>query len=124
MTLRRLRKRPVKQLKQQQARLKMKTKPSDKIEKNKSCLIKVNRTNRFIYGQIVDIESGKTIVSYSSLKIKGNLKPVEKAEMIGEKLASLIKSKYNKFIFDRNKFIYHGQIKSLADGLRKGGIKF
>ena len=102
----------------------MKKKPEDKIEKSKSCLIKIKRTNKFIYGQIIDVESGKTFISYSSLKIAGNLKPAEKAELVGEKLALLIKSKYNKFIFDRNKRIYHGQIKSLADGLRKGGIKF
>lgn len=95
----------------------------NKIDKSKACLIKVNRTNRFIYGQIIDVENGKTFVTYSSLKIEDNLKPTRKAEMVGEKLASLIKNKYDKFVFDRNNRIYHGQIKSLADGLRKGGIK-
>lgn len=94
-----------------------------KIKKRKECLIKVRRTNRFIYGQIIDTESGKTFISCSSLKITGNLKPLKKAELVGQELASLIKSKYKKFIFDRNNHIYHGQVESLADGLRSGGIK-
>lgn len=102
----------------------MEKKSVNKIKKSKSCLIKAIRSNRFIYGQVIDIENGKTFISYSSLKIEDSLKPTKKAKIVGEKLAVLIKNEYNKFIFDRNKCIYHGQIKSLADGLRKGGIKF
>lgn len=101
----------------------MNAKLVNKIENSKTCIIKVKRSNNFIYGQAIDAVSKNTIVSYSSLKIKGNMKQVEKARMVGEELALLVGKKYNKFIFDRNRYVYHGQVKSLADGLRKKGIK-
>lgn len=89
---------------------------------NIKTVVKIFRSNKAIYGQAVD-QSGNVIASESSLKIKA--KPTEAAFATGEKLAESIKSKkVDSIVFDRNGFRYHGRVKALAEGLRKGGIKF
>jgi large subunit ribosomal protein L18 len=94
--------------------------------------LSVFRSNVHIYGQIIDDEKGKTLVSASDLKLKkaagaehSRGKKTEIAESVGEELAkkALVK-KIKSVIFDRNGFAYHGRVKALADGARKGGLKF
>jgi len=71
--------------------------------------------------------TGKTIVSASSLRAD---RPSEggksaSATQIGETLATLCKEKgITKVVFDRNGYIYHGRVRALADGARKGGLEF
>ena len=65
------------------------------------------RSNKHIYGQILDIEKGTTLLSSSS---------------IDNKLKKEIKSK--NITFDRNGYIYHGRVKAFAQELRENGIKF
>ncbi len=79
--------------------------------------LSVFKSNKFLYAQVIDDAKGKTLVSISGAKSKG--------EELGEKIAKLaITKKIKSVIFDRNGFIYHGRIKALADGARKGGLKF
>jgi large subunit ribosomal protein L18 len=89
--------------------------------------LSVFRSNLHIYGQIVDDEKGKTLVSFSDTKLKKTPKmtKVRVAEAVGEGLAkkALLK-KIKKVVFDRNGMIYHGRVKALAEGARKGGLKF
>lgn len=85
----------------------------------------VYRSNKFIYAQLIDDRSGKTLYAASdaTLKLKGT--KVEKAEKVGEALSSeAVKKGIKEAIFDRGSYRYHGRVKALADGARKGGLKF
>jgi large subunit ribosomal protein L18 len=88
----------------------------------------VFKSNRHIFVQFIDDKAGKTLVSSKIIsnqksKIKGTKS--EKAEKIGEMLAEKAKEAgINEVVFDRGGFKYHGRIKAVAEGLRKGGIKF
>lgn len=89
--------------------------------------LSVFRSNAHIYGQLVDDAKQVTLVSVSDLVTKkaGKMTKTEVAGMIGEELAKkAIAKKIKKVTFDRNGFIYHGRVKALADGARKGGLEF
>ncbi len=87
----------------------------------------VFRSNTEIYAQVIDIKNN-TVCSASSLEKEINsLKEtkVAKAAIVGKKIAEIAKSKgVNKVVFDRNGFLYHGRVKSLADAAREGGLEF
>lgn len=87
----------------------------------------VYRSNAHIYGQIINDEKGVTLASFSDLLLKKSEKmnKVTAAGLIGEELAKLaIAKKIKTIVFDRNGFIYHGRVKALAEGARKGGLVF
>lgn len=84
----------------------------------------VFRSLNDIYAQIIDDESGKTLVAESSLKIKKGAK-IEKAKEVGEKIAKIAVEKgIKKVCFDRNAYRYHGRVKALAEAARSGGLNF
>ncbi len=86
--------------------------------------VSVFRSNRAISAQIVSPE-GKSLGCATTRSIKEKKTPVEKAFITGESLAKIIKAKsIQKIFFDRGKYRYHGQVKALAEGLRKEGINF
>ena len=77
--------------------------------------------------QLIDDNNSKTLLSFSSLNLKDIKKKTKKelAFEVGEGFGKLAVSKgFEGIIFDRNGFLYHGRVKSLADGIRKAGIKF
>ena len=87
----------------------------------------VYRSNKEIYAQIINDTEGVTIVSASSrdkgLSIDGN--KIEQAAAVGKALAEKAVSKgISHVAFDRGGNLYHGRVKSLADGAREGGLKF
>jgi len=88
----------------------------------------VFRSNKYIYAQIIDDSKRKTIVAYSSKdlpKTKVGKSGVEVAMAIGEELAKKAKAKkIKKVVFDRGGYRYHGKVKALAEGARKGGLEF
>jgi large subunit ribosomal protein L18 len=89
--------------------------------------LSTHRSDIHIYAQLIDDAKGVTIVSFSDLKIKKEkgLKKTQIAELVGEGLAKLaIAKKIKSVVFDRGGFTYHGRVKALADGARKGGLKF
>lgn len=84
----------------------------------------VYKSNKHISVQIIDDENAKTIVSAHSREVKGKSMK-EKAVLIGESIAEKAKAKKIKeVVFDRGGFIYTGNVKAVADGARKGGLKF
>lgn len=86
--------------------------------------LSVFRSNLHIYAQLIDDQNGKTLVSASDTKMK-DMGQIEKATQVGELLASLArKQKIEKAVFDRGGHKYHGRIKALAEGVRKGGLIF
>ena len=88
--------------------------------------VSVFKSNKAIYSQIIDDMSGNTLVSCSSVDIKKFGKNnVESSKEVGMKLAEKAKKKgIKKVIFDRGGYVYHGKIKSFADGAREGGLIF
>ncbi len=89
--------------------------------------IVVFRSNRHILGQIVDLPTGKTLVSSFSKKItlKEGKGKIEIAFKTGEELAKkALKLGIKKVVFDRSGYRYHGRVKALAEGARKGGLNF
>ncbi len=90
--------------------------------------LSVFRSNKEIYAQLIDDLSGVTLATASSRDkdLAGNQgTKLEKAAAVGEKIAKLAADKgISKVVFDRSGFLYHGRVKSLAEGARKGGLKF
>lgn len=88
--------------------------------------LSVYRSNKDIYVQLIDDEAGKTLLSESSMKLesKGKTK-VEVSFEVGKAIAEKAKEAgIETIIFDRGGYLYHGRVKSLADGARDGGLKF
>ena len=89
--------------------------------------LSVFRSNKEIYAQLIDDVSGKTICACSSrekdIDKKGNKKDI--SNLVGKTLAKkAVKLGVSKISFDRAGYLYHGRVKSLADGAREGGLKF
>ena len=84
----------------------------------------VFRSNKQIYVQIINDETGTTLVAASSLGMEAMPKQ-EQAEKVGELIAQkALEAGINEVVFDRNGYLYHGRVKNVADGARKGGLKF
>lgn len=87
----------------------------------------VFRSNRSIYAQLIDDAAGKTLVAASEKELRGKEGKKSKsahAMLVGELLAKKAKEQgVYEAVFDRRWYTYHGRIKSLADGARKGGLK-
>lgn len=89
--------------------------------------LSVFRSNKEIYAQIIDDVAGVTLVAASSkekaLTLTGN--KVEIAAAVGKSIAEkALKAGIETCSFDRNGYLYHGRIKSLADAARESGLKF
>lgn len=90
----------------------------------------VKRSLKNIYAQIVDDETGKTILTFSTLskeiKEHSDAKTkTAKSRIVGFLLAKKCKNaKIDYVVFDRGGYKYHGRVKALADGAREGGLKF
>ncbi len=103
----------------------------------------VFRSNQHIYAQIIDDQKNKTliVVSDKGIKVKKpaaaeqkeGLKGAKKeltgkrasAFEVGKQIAEIAKGqKISEVVFDRGGYLYHGRVKSLADGAREGGLKF
>ncbi|MEJ2091369.1 MAG: 50S ribosomal protein L18 [Syntrophobacterales bacterium] len=92
--------------------------------------LSVFRSAKHIYAQIIDDLQGVTLVAAGTLspeikdKLSG-LKKQEAAKEVGKLLADKAKSKgIERVIFDRNGFLYHGRVKSLAESCREHGLVF
>jgi large subunit ribosomal protein L18 len=93
----------------------------------------VFRSYKYIYAQIINDDKGETLVSVSEKDLKSvgarattlTKTKIEKAFQLGEILAQKAKKKKIKSVyFDRGSYKYHGRIKALAEGARKGGLEF
>lgn len=86
----------------------------------------VFRSNKHIEAQIINDVEGKTLVSASSVQMKlANGGNIEAATKVGEELAKKAKAAGIKaVVFDRGGYAYHGRVAALADGARKGGLRF
>ena len=103
--------------------------------------LSVFRSNQHIWTQLIDDTDGKTLVAVNDLNLKIGTKKskikaksenkevggfkINIAEKVGELVAEkALKKKIFQVVFDRGGYKYHGVIKAVADGARKGGLKF
>ena len=85
----------------------------------------VFRSNSQIYAQVIDDTKGVTLASASSLGIKDKMTNAEKAALVGKAIAEAAKKAgVNEVVFDRNGYLYHGRVQSLADAAREAGLQF
>lgn len=88
----------------------------------------VFRSNKQISVQLIDDISGKTLVATTSLikeVAEKKITKIEQAELVGQAIAEkALAAGISSVVFDRNGYLYHGRVKSLADAARNGGLKF
>lgn len=88
------------------------------------------RSSRYLFAQIVDLKSGKTVLGLSEKKTLTEKETekktkTEKAKLFGVKFAGeAISKKIKKIVFDRGEYRYHGRVKAFAEGAREGGLEF
>jgi large subunit ribosomal protein L18 len=113
----------------------VKTKPQQRLKRRRRVRAKVIgtaarprisvfRSNRGIFGQLIDDERGHTVASvqWTEDELK-SLKPAEQAKKAGELLAQRAKEAgVERAVFDRGGYQYHGRVKAFANGVREGGI--
>ncbi len=88
--------------------------------------LSVFKSNKAIYAQIIDDSKGHTLLASSSKDIdkKGGVS-VLISKTVGQKVAEkALASGIKEIVFDRNGYLYHGNVKALAEGAREGGLKF
>jgi large subunit ribosomal protein L18 len=90
--------------------------------------LSVYRSNKQIYAQVIDDLHGNTLISASSAESALNeqkITKIEKANLVGKIIAEkALAAGITEVVFDRGGYLYHGRVKSLADGAREGGLKF
>ena len=89
--------------------------------------LSVFRSNKYIYGQLIDDTRGATLVSLGAevRTLHDKVKKIEGARKCGEELAKrAIKSKISKVVFDRDGYKFAGRVAEFAKGAREGGLNF
>jgi large subunit ribosomal protein L18 len=87
--------------------------------------LSVFRSNKAIYCQLIDDKAGVTLAQATSKDVNAGENKTESAKNVGMLIAERAKSiNVDTVVFDRNGYLYHGRVKSLAEGAREGGLKF
>ena len=90
--------------------------------------LSIHRSGRHIYAQIIDDSNGTTLCAASSREASfaaNKVTKVEKAAIVGKAIAArAIEAGVKAVVFDRGGNLYHGRVKSLAEGAREGGLEF
>ncbi len=112
-------------IRRQKLRWRIRTNVSGTAQKPR---LSVFRSNTDIYVQLIDDKTGTTLVAANSkmkdIAAQGGTK-VEKSAMVGKTIAQkAVALGITTCVFDRGGYLYHGRVKSVADGAREGGLKF
>lgn len=89
--------------------------------------LSIFRSNKHVYAQAIDDERGHTLAAVSDLEkeLRGTPDTVEGVKKLGQVMAQRLKAlSIESVVFDRNGYKYHGVVKSFADAVREGGIRF
>jgi large subunit ribosomal protein L18 len=116
-----------KQIKRQVKRTRRHARIRAKIKGTAECpRFSIFRSNRGMFLQLIDDESGKTLASAGVKEIKAKkLKKSEMASELGKLLATkAVAKKISKIVFDKSFYKFHGRVKAAAEGARAGGLKF
>ena len=85
----------------------------------------VFRSAKHIYAQVINDDLAQTVLTVSSLSLESKAPGKELAKTVGKAVAEAsLKIGIKTVVFDRNGFIYHGRVQSLADGAREAGLNF
>lgn len=84
----------------------------------------VFRSNKGIYVQVIDDIAGTTLVAASSKGLEGGTKTEQAAKVGAEIAKKALEKGISQVVFDRNGYLFHGRVKSLADAAREAGLKF
>jgi large subunit ribosomal protein L18 len=87
----------------------------------------VYRSNRYIYAQVIDDATGRTLASASSQEkdMRAKSLSVDTATEVGKLLAERAKGAgVSAVVFDRGGYKFHGRVKALADAAREAGLEF
>jgi large subunit ribosomal protein L18 len=114
-----------KQERRQRIKYRIRKKVQGTAERPRLCVF---RSNRNIFAQLIDDVKQVTVVATSS-RVKDiadqKVNKVEQAKLVGKAIAEkAIAAGYSNVVFDRNGYLYHGRIKSLAEAAREGGLIF
>ena len=94
-------------------------------DRNGRARLSVYRSNKHIYAQVIDDQSGRTLVAASTTEGDGPGGNCDAAKAVGQRVAErAIEAGIKDVAFDRGKFGYHGRIASLADAAREAGLNF
>ncbi|CAG35870.1 50S ribosomal protein L18 [Desulfotalea psychrophila] len=91
--------------------------------------LRVFKSNKHIYAQIIDDASGKSLVAMSTVDKQFDLGDESGKTAAAKKVGVVLAERataagIKKVIFDRGGYIYHGRVKSLSEGAREGGLDF
>jgi large subunit ribosomal protein L18 len=90
--------------------------------------LSVFRSNKDIYVQLIDDQKGHTLLAASSNDeaiASQKVNKIEKAALVGKAVAAkALEAGITQIRFDRSGYLYHGRVKSLAEGAREGGLQF
>src|SRR5436305_14970133 len=85
----------------------------------------VKKSLKYIYAQVIDDASGKTVAAASSKEADAKGANAAAAKAVGALIAKKLKDKgVTRVVFDRGGYLYHGNIKALADAARENGLEF
>lgn len=87
----------------------------------------VYRSNKHIFAQIIDRDSGNVIASASDMGVQSGARgsKTERAEFVGKQIAKIaLSNKVSQVVFDRSFYKYHGRVKALAQAARDTGLEF
>jgi large subunit ribosomal protein L18 len=100
-----------------------KAKPKSKTSTQEARIV-VFRSTKHIQAQLVDLRSGRTLLTVTDRGVKGGNKTT-RAQEVGKIVAEHAQKLHlERVVFDRSGFRYHGRVKALAEGIREGGLKF
>ena len=87
--------------------------------------LSVFRSNKYMYAQLIDDVRAVTLASASDISLTDKVTKLERAKIVGQKLAQEAKKKnITTVVFDRGGFSYRGRVQALADGAREAGLNF
>lgn len=87
--------------------------------------LSVYRSNKQIYGQLINDELGVTLAAFGSDKLDTKQAKIEQAKAVGLGIAEKAKAAgIESVVFDRNGYLYHGRVQAFAEAAREGGLKF
>jgi large subunit ribosomal protein L18 len=87
--------------------------------------LSVFRSARYIYAQVIDDRTGRTVAEANSKSLGASGDKTQQAAEVGRTVAERARQAgVTRVVFDRGAYRYHGRVKALADGAREGGLEF
>lgn len=87
--------------------------------------LSVFRSSKFMYAQVINDDTGRTLAFASDQKLKGTGSPMDRARAVGTQVAQVAKAAgIERVVFDRGAYAYHGRVAALADAAREAGLTF